>query len=149
MSLAVFLSLAMGLASLFQGGLNRQIATHWGFVGAAFLNTLVILVVISIIYGVSRWYPDALPRVLQDNDSFSRISWWYVIPGLSGLFLILGMPWVISKIGALNLFMGFVAAQLLGSVVWDACVEGIPVSVIRIAGVGLSFLAVLLVAWKK
>lgn len=148
MSLAVFLSLLMGAASLFQGGLNRHIATQWGFVGAAFLNTLVILVVVSTIYGISRWYPDVLPKVLQDKHSFSNISWWYVIPGLSGLFLILGMPWVISKIGALKLFLGFVAAQLVGSVIWDACMEGIPVTTIRVAGVALSFLAVWLVSWK-
>lgn len=148
MWIALFLSVALGLASVLQGGLNRQIATQWGFVGAAFLNTLVILVVVSILYVMSRWYPDVLPKVLQDKDSFTRFSWWHVIPGLCGLFLILAMPWVISKIGALKLFMGFVTAQMLGSLVWDACMEGIPISIIRVAGVALSFLAVWLVSWK-
>lgn len=148
MSLAILMSITMGIASLLQGGLNRQIASQWGFVGAAFLNTIVILAVVSALYGISRWYPEILPKALQDKDSFSKLSWWYVVPGLCGLFLILGMPWVISKIGALNLFMGFVSAQLVGSLIWDACMEGIPLSTIRITGVALSFLAVWLVSWK-
>lgn len=148
MSLAIFISLAMGVASMLQGTLNRQIAAQWGFVGTAFLNTLIILVIVSILYIASRWYPELLPRVLHDKGSFSRFSWWYIIPGLCGLFIILGMPWVIGKIGALNLFMGFVAAQLFGSLIWDACMEGIPLSVIRVAGVALSFVAVWLVSWK-
>lgn len=148
MSLAIFISITMGIASLLQGGINRQIASQWGFVGAAFLNTLVILVIVSALYVASRWYPDLLPKVLHDRGSFSRIQWWYIIPGLAGLFLILGMPWVISKIGALNLFMGFVSAQLAGSLIWDACMEGIPLSAIRVTGVALSFVAVWLVSWK-
>lgn len=148
MLIALFLSATLGLASVLQGGLNRQIATTWGFTAAAFFNTLVLLTAITVLYIVSRRYPMLLPEVLRERQGFSNFSWWYIIPGLCGLYIILGMPLVISKIGAVKLFMGFVAAQLVGSLIWDACMEGMPVNAIRIIGVGLSFLAVWLVTWK-
>lgn len=148
MLIALFLSATLGLASVLQGGLNRQIATTWGFTAAAFFNTLVLLTAITALYIVSRRYPMLLPEVLRERQGFSNFSWWYIIPGLCGLYIILGMPLVISKIGAVKLFVGFVAAQLVGSLIWDACMEGMPVNAIRIIGVALSFLAVWLVTWK-
>lgn len=148
MLIALFLSITLGLASVLQGGLNRQIATTWGFTATAFFNTLVLLVATAILYIVSRRYPMILPEALRERNGFSSFSWWYLIPGLCGLYIILGIPLVISKIGALNLFLGFVAAQLVGSLIWDACMEGVPISIIHIAGVALSFLAVWLVSWK-
>lgn len=148
MLIALFLSITLGLASVLQGGLNRQIATTWGFTAAAFFNTLVLLVSITALFIISRRYPAMLPEVLRERNSFSSFSWWYLLPGLCGLYIILGMPLVISKIGAVKLFMGFIAAQLVGSLIWDACMEGMPVNAIRIIGVALSFLAVWLVSWK-
>lgn len=148
MGIALFLSVTLGLASILQGGLNRQIATTWGFVAAAFLNTIVLLIAITALYVTSRRYPTLFPEILRERGSFSSFSWWYVLPGLCGLYLILGIPLVISKIGAVKLFMGFVAAQLVGSLVWDACVEGIAISGIRVVGIILSLIAVWLVTWK-
>lgn len=129
----------LGALTVLQAGLNRQIARDWGLTGAVLMNCLVLIVAASSIYFLNQ----------EGRIDFTKMKWWFVLPGLMGLSLILGGPYVVAKIGALKLFIGIVAAQLLASILWDLYVEAIAVSPMRIAGAGLALGGALLTLYAS
>lgn len=148
MSWAYFLPFLFGAMAVLQGGLNRLIARHWGLAGTVFLNSLMLTTAGLALYLFARHNPQALPAIFRDKGSFSSFSWWFVIPGLCGFTLVTGLPFAIQKLGALKVFVGLIAAQLIVSMIWDAHVEQLPVTSTRMIGAALSFCGALLVAWK-
>lgn len=148
MSWAYFLPFIFGAMAVLQGGLNRLIARDWGLAGTVFLNSLMLSTAALGLYVWARNNPGALPEVFRDRGSFSSFSWWYLIPGLCGFTLVTGLPFAIQKIGALKVFVGLIAAQLLVSMIWDARIEQLPITSTRVLGALLSFCGALLVAWK-
>ena len=148
MSWAYILPFILGAMAVLQGGLNRQISRDWGLGGTVFLNSLMLVVGGLILFLVTRLSPDMLPEIFRDKGSFKSFSWWFVLPGLFGLSLVTGIPVSIQKIGALKVIVALVGAQLVTSMIWDATIEGIAVSPMRVIGALMSFGGALLVALR-
>ncbi|MBI4237612.1 MAG: DMT family transporter [Deltaproteobacteria bacterium] len=145
----VLVSMALGVASVMQGVVNRQITSGWGIAAVTLLNTVVLFCVAGIFYGLSRYLPQLLPELLRERFGDRTPVWWYFVPGLCGFVIVVGLPLAIEKIGALRVFLGFVAAQIVVSLVWDLTVEKIPVSLTRVAGALIAWAGVLLAGWKR
>lgn len=84
------------------------------------------------------------PEALKERQGFEAWSWWYLLPGLLGFAFVVGLPYSIARIGALQVFVGLVVAQMVGGLLWDHFVEGLDWSFSRILGATLAVVAVLL-----
>lgn len=149
MLFAILLVISIGIATVLQGALNRIITGEHDLAIAVLLNSIIYVVGSVSLFFLSRKYGGFLPAVLKPHGEWENISWWYLIPGLCGLIIVVGMPVVIMKIGVFNMFMIVIAVQLVGSLLWDKCVEQIPPTPLRIAGACLAFIGVLLTSVKK
>lgn len=148
MSLEILVPFVLGSFAVLQAALNRQIAARWGLAPAVLLNSLVLTALALLAYLMSRPPYTFLPETFRDRGGFTQISWWYVLPGIFGFSLVLGLPWALARIGAFKVFIGLIGAQLLTSLVWDAMLENRPLSVYRVLGAVLSLISIALVNWK-
>jgi transporter family-2 protein len=127
----------VGLVSVLQGGLNRRVMAHWGLTHAVLLNNLVLLGVSIALVMAARSFPGRFPPEFAPR-ALAGGAWWYALPGLCGMVIVIGIPWAIAHLGAAQVFVAIVAAQLAGSLCWDVGIEGRALSVARIAGVVLA-----------
>jgi transporter family-2 protein len=145
----VLLTVLLGAMAVIQATINRQIAVQWGLSPAVLLNTFVATVVAAAFLGVllARGGPAFL---LKPGVGLSelRFHWHWLLPGVFGFFLVAGLPWAVHHIGALRVFVGVVAAQMVTSLAWDHFAEGIPASAVRGTGALLAVASVVLVSWR-
>ena len=143
---AVLVSLTLGSLGVVQAALNRRLAAQWGLAPAILLNGVVVMSLCIVFYvAARRGYIDA---ITHDGVSGSfRFSW--LLPGLFGFLLITGLPWAIGKIGATQVFVGVVFAQMVTSLVWDRVVEGLDWSWGRFAGACLCAAGVAIASWFR
>lgn len=137
--------IVLGAFAVLQGTLNRRVAELWGLAPTVALNTGVFLVASMLMWFAVRSSPDRFPPIFRDRLDPSSFSWWFLLPGILGFALVAGIPWAIAKLGALQVFVGIVAAQMMVSVLWDAKFEQIPLTGSRVAGALLAIGAVVLV----
>lgn len=145
----ILVAMVLGVASVGQGVVNRQIASGWGIATATLLNTVILLFLAVTFYGISRYVPHALPELLRERFGDRTPLWWYLLPGVCGFVIVAGLPLAIEKVGALRVFLGFVAAQIVVSLVWDATMERMPVNFTRVAGAVVAWIGVLLAGWRR
>ncbi len=141
----IFLPVFLGIAAVIQGGLNRQIADQWGLASAALFNTLVMLVFTALLLAIAKWRPELLPEFFRMKGGLTAFRWWYLIPGLCGLALVVGIPFVIQRVGAFPVFLGILGGQMIMGLAWDALVEHRPLTSLRLAGAGMAILSAWLV----
>jgi bacterial/archaeal transporter family-2 protein len=123
------LPFAVGVAAVVQGGLNRQLAKSMPLASAVLING-IIFCISAFIY----WY-------FRREESPSGLwPWWILIPGVCGFFLVIGIPYGISRLGATPVFICLIASQIVASVVWDLTIEGHAISMARWVGAGLAML---------
>lgn len=146
-----FVPLLCGLAVVAQGGLNRRLASQWGLVGTTIVNTVVVLGVALGLYALARTVPQYFPEGFAStgNVALRGISLWYLLlPGLCGFLIVLGMPWAIGRMGAVQSVLLLIAAQLVASLAWDALVEGRPATLARVVGSAIAFVGAAIVVLK-
>jgi drug/metabolite transporter (DMT)-like permease len=73
---------------------------------------------------------------------------WMVVPGIFGFYIIAGIPWAVSRVGAARVFVVIVAAQCAVSLLWDALVSGKPLTLARGGGALLALVGVALATWE-
>ena len=141
----ILIPVCLGMAAVVQATLNRQVAERWGLAPAALVNTLVatvctlaFLAYCSLSGSGAR---EGMLRVAFDAASFRA---WWLLPGLFGFAIVVGLPWAVGKAGALPTFVSLVAAQVVASVLWDRFVDGVPLSASRVLGAVLAVASVLL-----
>lgn len=139
--LAACVSVSLGLAAVLQGGINRYASARWGLTPIILLNNLVIFIAGIALFFLVRARPALFPDFFRSRG-VTDFSWWYLLPGLFGLCLVAGIPFVMSKIGALRVFVGIVAGQMIFGLLWDFFVEGIPMNNTRIIGALLTLIGV-------
>lgn len=126
---AALVAFALGCVAVVQASLNRRIAGQIGLAPAVLLNGAIVAVCAGAFYFAARrgWVPGMV-------SSDAKLAWWWLVPGVLGFALITGLPWAIARVGALQVFVVAVAAQMIASLAWDALVEGIPVNALRATG---------------
>lgn len=139
-----FLTFLVGLSSVIQAGLNRQMAEPWGLPATVLLNAVMFLVAAAIYFFLASMELVPLPDYLTHKGPISSGSWWYLLPGVLGFLFVLGLPICIAKIGALQVFVGLVLAQIIGGLFWDKYIEGINWSWNRWMAGGFAVIAVIL-----
>lgn len=141
--------LVLGCLAVLQGALNRRILNHLGLAHTVALNAAVLLSAgLAFSWVVRRW-PASFPEAFRGPWPPDALHWWFLVPGCCGFAIVAGVPWTFSKVGALPVFVGIVAAQVVASAVWDAIWEGQPLTGPRILGGLLAIAAVVLVSWKS
>lgn len=127
---AALVAFALGCVAVVQASLNRRIAAQIGLAPAVLLNGLIVAACAGAFYFSARrgWIGGLVP------SAEATFKWWWIIPGVLGFALITGLPWAIARVGALQVFVVAVAAQMIASLAWDALVEGIPVNAMRALG---------------
>jgi transporter family-2 protein len=144
MNLVILLPLGIGAAAVLQATINRQIAGQWGLAPAALLNTsIALLCAIGLLgYCVAAGPRGGLLRVAFEPASFRA---WWLLPGLFGFAIVVGLPWAVGKAGALPTFVSMVAAQMLTSALWDRYALGVAWEPSRVLGAVLAIASVWLV----
>ncbi|MFP2962350.1 DMT family transporter [Myxococcus sp. 1LA] len=137
-----------GLAVVAQAGLNRRFAGQWGLMSAVLVNMVVATVATFGVYLAVRMVPGLWPEAAAGQGRFGGLTPWHLIPGLCGVIIVLGMPWAMSRLGAVQSALLLMAAQLITSLVWDAMVEGRPATFPRVLGSGMAFLGAAIAVWK-
>lgn len=138
MTPALVVPFLLGFAAVLQVALNKRIAGVMGLTQAVILNAGVLLVVAVVFWLFARGAREGYGEWLVGSGGPGDFQLWWIVPGLCGLTLVAGMPWAAQRIGALQVFVVLVAAQMLFSIVWDHFVEDVAVTVPRVAGASLA-----------
>lgn len=137
--MAVLFAIMAGAFAVLQTGINKIMSETWGFSSALLLNGLVFLVFNFILFGLvwaqPRWFPSGY--LLQGQ--LSDFKWLWVLPGIFGFFLVMGLTVASQKIGAVPTFVISIAAQIIVSITWDTLVDSKPVTMMKLTGAVLTF----------
>ncbi len=149
MRLISLVPLLCGLAVVAQAGLNRRFAGQWGLLSAVLMNMVVATVATFGVYAIARAVPGFWPEASGDQGRlFDGFTPWHLLPGLCGVLIVIGMPWAMGRLGAVQSALLLMAAQLLTSLVWDAMVEGRPATLARVVGSAVAFAGAAIAVWK-
>lgn len=149
MSWFLVLPLFIGMVTVLQGVLNRNMSPTLGLGGAVLLNSAIALVLSAVLYAIARNKPGFLPPIFDGQLSFEKLSWWMVFPGMFGMCIIAGIPWGISKLGAGKVFVGIVVAQVVTSMLLDMFMGAKPLTAVRVLGAFLAIVGVVLVSLDR
>ena len=132
----------VGTLVVLQSTLNRSLGAQIGLSTAVTINAAVFLGASFVFWIMTRTFPDFFPSMMPPKTSFSHIDWkWhYIIPGMSGFLLVLGLPWAIQQIGASRAITLLVSTQVVVGLLWEIFITHTPVSWIRIFGAVLVIL---------
>lgn len=125
---------AVGASTVLQAALNKRVMGDWGLAPAVLFNTAVFLAVSLAFLAWTHAAPQQFPDGFAPAGDWSQVRWWWILPGLFGMVIVVGSPWAIRELGAARLFVGVVAAQMIGSLLWDACFEARPLNWQRLTG---------------
>ena len=149
-AIVIVLAVFVGIATVLQAALNRRIAANWGLSPTIVLHAGVLFAFALASYFVIEKTGIVVPPSFKAKaGAYQNSLWWYLIPGLAGWLIIFAMPFAISKIGALQVFVWVVAAQVLAGLFWDRWVEGIGMSTMRVLGVVVVILGAVLTTVKR
>ena len=145
-----FVPFLLGGALVVQSSLNKTIAESKGLSTACLINGSLVAIFSLILLLLSHLYPQFFSDIIPFNKNNKWIfKWWYLIPGIIGFCLVVMLPLGIMKIGALPVFLGVIAGQIIISLLYDFYFEKIPINTIRVAGALLTFIGAVLVIWKR
>ncbi len=143
MNWTYIIPLAVGAAGIIQGGLNKNMSQNMGLTMALFIgNTLVVLYSIFLYFLASK-SPESVGELFKIKASTTGFKWWYIVPSICGFLIITGIPFGISKIGAVKVAVLIVAGQMITSIFWDIFVEKIPLNAYKGLGIFFSLLSIL------
>lgn len=129
-----FVPIALGVTVLAQGILNRQFGAAWGLSTAVFVNAIVFFVLNGLLFAVAKLWPHILPEFLRYRDAGTGFEWTFLVPGICGFLLVLGLPWALDNIGPSKSFLLLIASQILSSLVADQWIFAQPVSTMKWIG---------------
>ncbi len=127
--------MVLGFFAVMQAALNRKFAQSTDLPFAVLVNAGFLVVAGILFFLISRIAPDVLPVMFRKRDASYPIFWWVFLPGLFGFSLVAGLPWAISRLGATQVFIALISAQLVTSIIWDYLMEGIQISFSRLTAV--------------
>lgn len=137
----LLIPVAVAMATVVQAGLNNAMSESWGLPGVVVLNAVVFLVGGVAFYGFTRAFPALNPQIFDNLKPFSDFKAWYVLPGLCGIVIVLGLPMGLASLGALKLFTILVGSQIVLGLLWDIASGG-TFSATRVAGAIITLIGV-------
>ena len=136
----------IGFMSVLQNTLNKQVGQQYGLALVLVVNALMILLAAGALFLAVTYLPARFGTFLGGSGAAFEMKWWYVFPGLFGFAVIFGLPYCMNQLGALVVFVFFVTAQVIASMLWDGLVDGIPLTMTKVAGAVIALVGVILVA---
>src|SRR5579884_4312137 len=108
-----FVPALLGVASVLQAGLNKRIAASIGLGRTLLINGVVLLVMAGVLYVAVRAFPRVLPEELSAHagGKLSPALFW-LVPGVCGFFLVLGIPVAMERMGAAVVYVLLVGTQM-------------------------------------
>jgi len=106
---------ALGVSVVIQATLNRTMGLQYGLAAAVTLNAVVFFVLSLGFYAIAKYTPTIVPEFWRIRPSSEAFSWTYLIPGLCGFFLVIGLPWAIQNLGPSTSFLLLIASQIMMS----------------------------------
>lgn len=144
MLVAVIFSVMAGVFGVLQAGMNKNIADYWGFPASLLLNGFLFLIFNLVFFLLVKLSPNNFPESFIYNGHFSQFKWWWLIPGLMGFTLVMGLALSIAKIGAVQTFVISIVAQVAASFAWDIFYEGKEMTLLRVVGALIALLGAVL-----
>lgn len=145
----MYWAITIGMVGVLQAGLNRFIARDMGVLGATFLNTFLMLILIGVLAFSAKSSPTDFSEIFNFHPDWEKLKWWVLVPPVSGLFFVMGIPALIPRIGAQNVFLGIVVGQMVSSLLWDIYVEKSAFSWQKTSGAALAVLGLIVASWKS
>jgi len=138
----------IGVFAVIQATLNRKMGSQMGLNTAVLINAAVFLGCASLVFFLSHFvFAQKIPEFMRLPDSFRfKMHAWYLLPGLFGFLLVLGLPLALSRISASQVFVLLVSTQILTSFIWDITVEKNSIPLLRLIGAALTFIGATLVS---
>lgn len=138
MALAVIMSIVAGAFGVWQAGMNKVVADSLGFTFSLVFNGFFFLFFNLIFFAYVLAKPGMLPAEFTVQWALNEFRWWWVVPGLMGFILVMGLAVSIGRIGAVQTFVISIAAQIFASVAWDMFAGDQEVNKMRLVGAGLT-----------
>lgn len=145
MQVALVVAFVLGIVGVLQATLNKQIAAHTGLAAATAINMLVATTC-ALAFALLCAMRGDQTGALRWSLPASTFQVWWLLPGMIGFLIVLGLPWSVQRIGALSTFVALVGAQMLTSALWDHFATGIPLTASRIGGALCTIAGVVLLA---
>lgn len=130
-------SLLLGSIVVFQPMLNRMVLEDRGLSFAVWLNGCVLFLAASLLFFSVFLAPERFSEVLHFKGS-GGFHWWYVLPGILGLILVLMVPVMFKNMGAFPTIIAMLCGQILTSFLVDSLAFGVPISASKIMGLLLA-----------
>lgn len=141
------LAIGGGAAGIFQNGVNRKMAGPLGLARSVHINNALLLGVgLIALWLLSR---TSLSHFFEPENEDLTFHWWYLVPGLVGLYIIIASPIAISKLGAAKTTAAVIASQMVFSLIWDKFFEGAQADNLRVAGAGAIIAGALMLGFSK
>lgn len=109
----------LGVSVVFQAILNRSMGLQYGLAAAVFLNAALFFVLSLGFLAVAKYTPTILPEFWRFRDSSDSFHWAYLLPGLFGFLIVIGLPWSIQNIGPSTSFLLLISAQIIVSLILE------------------------------
>ena len=150
MKALTLLPILLGGVAVIQAGMNKTIAQTAGLATASLINGCVFALCALLVFLMTYFAAGAFPEAVAfPHGRGLTFKGWYLLPGLIGFLLVFFLPLVMMKTGALPVFLGAIAGQIIAGLLWDAYFENSPVDAVRVAGAVMVFAGAILVIWKR
>ena len=136
----------IGFMSVLQIGLNKQLGQQYGLASVLGVNALMILLASGLLFFATLFFTSRFGPFMAGNGGTVSFKLWHLLPGLFGFSVIFGLPYCMNQIGALPVFIIFVTAQTVASMLWDIGVEKMPFAFTKLLGAMIALVGVFLVA---
>lgn len=148
MILPMLAAFVIGLVTVLQSGLHKNMLMGNGLLSVVALNAIIAFVISMLLFFAQKYSLITLPESFSGQGAFQFKKWWYIVPGICGFIIVVGFPLAISYVGAAQVFIIAVAGQCVGSLMWDIFVEHNSPTVLKSVGVFLTLVGAFLTTLK-
>ncbi len=134
MLLAIILSSIAGAFGVWQAGMNKVVADSLGFTASLLFNGVFFLLFNLIFFVFVYLKPKMVAQEFVIQWALSDFRWWWVVPGLMGFILVMGLAVSVGRIGAVQTIVISIAAQIFASIAWDIAQGDHEINKLRLAG---------------
>ena len=147
MSPFILLPVFLGLNIVIQGVLNKNIGANWGLSTAVMLNATIFFVISASFLLLATLVPNCLPEFLRPSEISARqFKIWFLVPGICGFMLVLGIPYSLQNNGPSKTFILLIVSQAIFSLLYEKFVLHGQIAFLKVVGATLAVLGSALVA---